>query len=239
MDKKGHEHHSCKDGKSGRDGKHADEHEVKNVIHVKDGRDGRDGHDGKDGKNGHDGKDGKNGHAGKDGKDGRDGNDGCDGKRGKRGKRGHTGNCGPQGPRGCIEASDFYALMPYDNSSTVAPGTDIQFPSDGPNTGKVLRTSASTFILPTIGLYHVEFQVSVTEPAQLCIALNLVELPYTVVGRATGTSQLVGTCLIRTTSSNSILSVRNPASASTALTITPLAGGNESVSAHLVIMQIS
>jgi len=94
-------------------------------------------------------------------------------------------------------------------------------------------------LLPCIGMYSIQFQVSVTEPAQLCVVLNSVELPYTVVGRATGTSQLYGTCLVQTLTANSLISIRNPAGSSTALTITPLAGGNNSVSAHLVILQIS
>ena len=43
---------------------------------------------------------------------------------------------GPQGPAGGILGyADFYALMPPDNSATVAPGTDVSFPQDGPNSG--------------------------------------------------------------------------------------------------------
>jgi hypothetical protein len=41
--------------------------------------------------------------------------------------------------------------------------------------------------------------------------------------------------LVTTTTVNSILSVRNPAANFLALTITPLAGGSNPVSAHLVI----
>ena len=44
--------------------------------------------------------------------------------------------------------------------------------------------------------------------------------------------------IITTTSANSILTVRNPAGNSTALTITPLSDGTRPVSAHLVITQI-
>jgi len=130
--------------------------------------------------------------------------------------------------------------MPGDNSSTVAIGTDVQFPNNGPISGtNIIRLSASTFNLNSIGSYLIQFQVSVNEPGQLCVALNLTEVPYTVVGRASGTSQLVGLCIINTTTINTIISIRNPAGESTALTITPLAGGTKSVSAHLVIMQIS
>jgi hypothetical protein len=43
---------------------------------------------------------------------------------------------------------------------------------------------------------------------------------------------------VTTTAVNSILTVRNPASNATALTITPLAGGTRPLSAHLMITQI-
>ncbi len=134
--------------------------------------------------------------------------------------------------------ADFYALMPPDNAATVAPGTDVSFPQDGPNSGSITRTSASSFDLPTIGTYEVNFQVSVNEAGQLILTLDGVDLAYTVVGRATGTSQIVGLALVTTTSVNSILTVRNPAGNTPALTITPRAGGTRPVSAHLVIKLI-
>ena len=128
--------------------------------------------------------------------------------------------------------------MPQDNAATVAAGADIQFPNDGPTTGFVYRSNASTFVLPEAGLYSVQFQASVTEAGQLCVAVNSVEQAYTVVGRATGATQIYGTCLVETDMDNSTLSIRNPAAASTALTITPNAGGPSPVSAHLVISYI-
>ena len=46
------------------------------------------------------------------------------------------GPFGPTGPSGiALNYADFYALMPPDNSVTVAPGTDVSFPQDGPNSG--------------------------------------------------------------------------------------------------------
>ena len=89
-----------------------------------------------------------------------------------------------------------------------------------------------------IGSYQVLFNVGVTETGQLIITLNGEDINYTVVGRATGTSDIVGMSIITTTEANSILTVRNPAGNSTALTITPLAGGTRPVSSHLVITQI-
>lgn len=44
--------------------------------------------------------------------------------------------------------------------------------------------------------------------------------------------------LVETTSINSILTVRNPSDNAATLTITPLAGGTQPVSAHLIIKQI-
>jgi len=129
--------------------------------------------------------------------------------------------------------------MPHDNSATVAAGTDVSFPQDGPTSASsIARTGPSTFNLAATGTYQVLFQVSVTEAGQLIVTLNGADLAYTVAGRATGTSQLVGMALVTTTVVNSILTVRNPAGNSTALTITPLAGGTRPVSAHLVVTQV-
>lgn len=89
-----------------------------------------------------------------------------------------------------------------------------------------------------IGTYQVLFQVGVSEAGQLLLTLNGADLEYTVVGRATGTSQIIGMAIVTTTSVDSILTVRNPAGNAAALTITPLAGGTRPVSAHLVITQI-
>jgi hypothetical protein len=135
---------------------------------------------------------------------------------------------------------DFFALMPPDNAATVAAGTAVSFPQDGPNsgTGAITRVSDSQFQLSSIGTYQVMFQVSVNEFGQLVLDLNDADLPYTVVGRATGTSQIVGMSLVSTTEVNSLLSVHNPVGGIVALTITPLAGGTQPVSAHLVITRL-
>ena len=130
--------------------------------------------------------------------------------------------------------------MPGDNSATVAVGADVEFPSDGPFLGAdIARTGPSSFNLVAIGTYQILFQVSVDEPGQLVISLNNLQQTYTTVGRATGTTQLVGLCLLKTLTANSIITIRNPSGNSTALTITPNAGGAGSVSAHLVIMRIN
>jgi len=129
----------------------------------------------------------------------------------------------------------FFALMPGDNSATVAPGTAVQFPQNGPTSGVISRTGPSTFNLSAIGTYEIAWQVSISEAGQLQLALNGVGLVNTVVGSATGTRQLVGNTMITTVNANSILSLINPVGNSTALTVTPIAGGTHSVSATLSI----
>ena len=164
------------------------------------------------------------------------------GATGPSGAIGATGPQGIQGPTGeaggVLNYADFYALMPPDNAATVAPGTDVSFPQDGPNSGSdIARISANSFNLAQIGTYQVLSQVGVSEAGQLELTLNGAPLAYTVVGRATWTSQIIGLVII-TTTINSVLTVRNPADNATALTITPLVGGTQPVSAHLVITQI-
>lgn len=115
-----------------------------------------------------------------------------------------------------LSFADFYALMPADNAATVAIGAAVQFPQNGPADGSasISRLSNSTFNLSTIGTYEVQFQVSVSEAGQLGLRLNGALITYSVVGRATGTNQLTGTCLITTSSINSVLEVINSSSSS-------------------------
>jgi hypothetical protein len=158
---------------------------------------------------------------------------------GPTGAAGATGATGSAG--GILTYGYFYALMPPDNSSTVAAGTAVDFPRDGAASG-IVRSSSNQFILPNIGVYDVSWQVSVDEAGQLELGLDsgsgVAELPDTVAGRATGTSQISNRVLVTTTAANSILTVMNPAGESTALTVTPLAGGTHPVGATLVIMEI-
>ena len=90
-------------------------------------------------------------------------------------------NCfilGPTGPAGgVLNFVDFYALMPPDNAATVAPGTDVSFPQDGPNSGSdISRINANSFNLTLIGTYQVLFEVSVDEAGQLILTLNGADL---------------------------------------------------------------
>ncbi len=171
------------------------------------------------------------------------GNDGATGPQGATGLQGPTGNngaTGAAGPTGSpAEFADFYALMPPNNAATVAPGTAVEFPNVGAASGTITGLSASTFNIAEVGNYMVYFQVSVDEAGQLGLQLNGILLSNTIVGRATGTSQISGTFIISTVVTNSTIAVINPPGNSTALTITPLAGGANLVSAHLVITKLA
>jgi len=48
--------------------------------------------------------------------------------------------------------------MPPDNAATVAPGTDVSFPQDGPNSGSgIARIDDASFNLTLIGTYQILF----------------------------------------------------------------------------------
>lgn len=166
---------------------------------------------------------------------------GATGAQGPQGPQGETGAQGPQGvPGGVLAYADFYALVPPDNEDSIEPGEDIAFPRNGAilNTN-IGRLSNTEFILGPVGSYLVLFTVPITESGQIVLTLNDTELLYAAFGRTTGTSQIVGNTIITTTSANSILTLRNPTGNNTDLTLTDVAGGDLSVTAHLTIIQIA
>jgi hypothetical protein len=168
---------------------------------------------------------------------------GATGPQGLQGVTGSTGSAGATGATGAAGTTafaEFLALMPPNNAATVAPGTAVSFPRDGPQDGsaQITRAGVATFNLTAVGTYQVSFQVPVHPPGQLVVRLNGTELAPTVVGLAGGTSQIVGDLLVKTTTANSVLEIVNPAADSTALTVAPVAGGAVPVSATLVIRRL-
>jgi hypothetical protein len=158
------------------------------------------------------------------------------GKRGKQGLQGIPGKQGIQGIPGTMNISNFYSLMQYDNSSKIAIGDAINFDKDGPaNNSNIKRLSPSTFNLELVGIYEIIFQVNIKEAAQLVIVINGNELDYTVIGKAIGTNQILGDCLILTTIPNSVLSINNPIGSNKEIIIETYNNGNISVSANLII----
>jgi hypothetical protein len=136
----------------------------------------------------------------------------------------------------------FYGNAPGDYAATIAVGANMDFPRAGPTAAiGITRTGPGTFQLATIGKYRVSWQASINEPGQLQLTTTLMGgsvFPGSTVGRATGTTQIVGETTIQTTSADQIISVTNPATNSAALTVTPIAGGASAVSPTLVIERL-
>ena len=129
--------------------------------------------------------------------------------------------------------------MPGDNATSIAPGINVNFPQNGPNSGTgIVRISDSAFNLTEPGTYQIFFEVPVNQAGQLQLTLNGMPIDYAVFGRATGASSIIGMALVTTTIANSTVNVRNPVANPSALIITPSAGGTLPVSAHLIIIRL-
>ena len=167
---------------------------------------------------------------------------GAPGIAGAAGSQGIQGVPGIPSAPGILDFSDFYALMPVDNSAPIAAGTAVAFPHTAGTSGIIVPATISSFILPAIGTYLIQFQVSVTSAAQLMLRLNGALVATSVFGRQIGSDQIIGMSLITTTTSNSVIEVINPPGNTPALIITPFAGTGAAlttpVSAHLAIMRI-
>jgi hypothetical protein len=131
-----------------------------------------------------------------------------------------------------------------DYTATVAVGAPVPFPQNGASWGTAppTRLTNHSFTLPNAGTYKIAFGVSVTEAGQLGVALGstpaIPAVPSPVFGRATGTSIISGEVYL-TVTAGTIVSVINPPGNSTALTITPTAGGTGVIMEYLTITQVA
>jgi hypothetical protein len=158
---------------------------------------------------------------------------------GPTGSSGATGATGATGAAGSsLGFAQFFGIV---YAGTIAPGAPVPFASAGPTGGGAPPTllTSTTFQLPAIGFYQVCFTVSISEPGQLELTLNAAVIPYSVFGRATGTSLIGGCVIVSTTTTNSVLSVLNPAGNAAALTVTPTAGGASASAATLSIIRLA
>ena len=185
------------------------------------------------------GPEGPQGIAGPQGETGPVGPTGATGPQGPIGLTGPTGPQGPVGPAGSfLGYADFYALMPADNAVAIAPGEDVSFPEQSfIGSTSITRTTDSSFTFTEAGIYLVLFNAAVSEAAQLVLTVDGTELPYTVSGTDSPLSQITGLSVI-SAGENSVLTVSNPASATTSVTLTPSSGGASAVSAHLTIIRL-
>lgn len=120
-----------------------------------------------------------------------------------------------------INIANFYNLIEKDSPIIISPGAAIEFTKDGvSNNTDIKRITSSTFNLTLVGIYEISFQITTNSIGQLVVVLNETEIPYAVFGNNIG-GQIIGSCIITTTSPNSIISINNIANNSSDITIMP------------------
>lgn len=131
-----------------------------------------------------------------------------------------------------------------DYATTVAVKTAVgtgrvPFPRDGAMSG-IVRATPSTFTLPDIGIYEVDFRVHTTEPGQLQLELDGADLASSVSTNMNPTSGghiIVGKAFVTTTLVNQVLALVNCAGNSVALTITPADGSNTHANCQAIFIK--
>ncbi len=212
-----------------------------NVLPGPAGTNGTNGTNGIDGTNGLAGTNGTNGSIGLTGSNGTNGIDGTNGLAGTNGTNGSIGLTGANGTNGSTtEYAMFYGLTSgtgnggiTDYSATIAVKTGvgtgrIPFPNNGPSL-LITRINTSSFLLPSIGTYEITYSIHTTEPGQIQLELNDVDLPETISANfnpTAGGHPLHGSVFITTTILNSTLALVNASGNAAALTITPSDGAN-------------
>lgn len=160
------------------------------------------------------------------------------GPQGPQGVAGATGAIGPTGPAGGIsEYASFYALAPNDNPTAIAQNTAVEFPNSSASTTGITRLTNSTFNLADTGTYLIMFKVNTNTAGQLGIAVNGAVQPNATFGNAADDGIIEGKTIITTTAANTVLSIVNPIT--TAITVTPSAGGTEATVSDLTIIKLA
>lgn len=160
------------------------------------------------------------------------------GPQGVAGPTGATGAVGPTGPAGGIsEYASFYALAPNDNPTAIAQNTAVAFPNTTASTTGITRLTNSTFNLTNTGTYLIMFKVNTNTAGQLGIAINGAVQPSATFGNAADDGIIEGKTIITTTAANTVLSIVNPIT--TAVTVTPSAGGTEATVSDFTIIKLA
>ncbi len=160
------------------------------------------------------------------------------GPQGVAGPTGATGAVGPTGPAGGIsEYASFYALAPNDNPTAIAQNTAVEFPNTTASTTGITRLTNSTFNLTNTGTYLIMFKVNTNTAGQLGIAINGAVQPSATFGNAADDGIIEGKTIITTTAANTVLSIVNPIT--TAVTVTPSAGGTEATVSDFTIIKLA
>jgi hypothetical protein len=191
---------------------------------------------------GPEGPQGEPGPQGPQGTPGLTGPQGTTGPRGQQGPQGLIGPQGPQGPQGndgnALGYASFNNVLAANATVTLAPGTSLDIPNDGTNSGIVVRVNANTFDIPNTGTYYIQYLVN-NVTGQLVLSTTDTtgtnDLLYTV-GYSTG-AVLNNATIINIVNPNTTITIRNPAVNANPTTITVPADAVASVS-ELVIFKL-
>lgn len=167
---------------------------------------------------------------------------------GSEGPQGIPGPIGPPGPAGppiVGSTAMFFGTttgtgsLGNDYAATIAAGAPVPFPLNGPAIGPAIsRSSASTFIVATTGIYEVSWGVAFVEPSQLQITVNGFAVDSTTTLSGAGT-QINTNRVIVSMVAGDTLSIINPVGNATALTVQPADGSLTHAQApNLIIMLV-
>jgi hypothetical protein len=204
------------------------------------GDQGNKGEKGEQGDKGEKGEQGDKGEKGEQGNKGEKGDQGDKGEKGDQGDKGEKGEHGdPGSPGSSIQHAVYYGIVPPDNSFDIEPGDSVEFPNDYLSCSSVVRVNNKVFKLINTGIYEIKFILSITQPAQLVVSMDegsgFQQLNHTVVGRNSGSSQLIGDVFIKVTQGNSSICISSPAQNNNPIRVTSTAGGTLSETCYLII----
>ena len=134
--------------------------------------------------------------------------------------------------------TDFFAVNAEEEAINLQPGEDFAFPDNGVITGGISRISESSFNLADTGNYLVMFVVTTIQTPKLGLTLNGELLAYTVAGRPSGVSQIIGMTIVNVSEENSVLTLRYPDEESNDAGVIPTESLSSDTTSHLIIVQL-
>ena len=138
-----------------------------------------------------------------------------------------------------LSFADFFAFNSEEEAAILRPGEDFVLPENGASGGGITRVSESSFQLADTGHYLMMFHVTTIQTPKLGLTLNGELLDYTVAGRPSGGSQIVGMTVVTVSQENSVVTLRYPEDESDNTGVLPAENPREDTTSHLVIVQLS
>ena len=116
---------------------------------------------------------------------------------------------------------------------------DITFSSNGVMTSGITHAlNGSAIVLVNAGTYKITFSVSGTEPNQMALFVNGVQVLGGVYGSGAGTQQTTGQAIV-SVAAGAVLTVRNHSSAAAVTLATPIGGTQANANASVAVEKLS